>query len=119
MWADGKVKYGGKEFWESVEIGSLTWRCLFTFDGTADDCFVTLPGNGITWSQSRELLKVPWECTEECWGEDSVGKVMAEKYEDLKSDPQISREKPGLVECICNVSTGEAETSSSQALSRS
>lgn len=44
-----------------------------------------------------------------------MGKVVAEKYEDLKSDPQISGEKPGLVECICNVSTGEAETSSSQA----
>lgn len=60
-------------------------------------------------SQSRELPKVPSASIEDAVGDGSVGRVMAENYENLKSDPQNAGEKPVMVECDCNLNTGERE----------
>lgn len=62
------------------------------------------------YSQSRELPKVPSASIEDAVGDGSVGRVMAENYENLKSDPQNAGEKPVMVECDCNLNTGETET---------
>lgn len=110
MQTDAKSDMEERMLWGSREIGLLPGRYLFISDVIAEDWFTTPAGNGIMWSQSRELPKVPSVSTEDAVGDGSVGKVMAEKYEDLKLDPQNAGGKPVMVECGCNLNTRETET---------
>lgn len=110
MQTDVKSDVEERMLWESRKMGLLPWRYLFTSDVIAEDWFATPPGNGIMWSHSRELPKVPSASIEDAVGDGLVGKGMAEKYEDLKSDPQnAGGGEPVMVECGCNLNTGEKD----------